>query len=390
MQNTASKPEHIPGLDGIRGCSFLAVFLPHYLSPLIAQYQSGPWITAINCVKDLTFLAVPMFFVLSGYLIGGIIFRSRNREGFFSVFYGRRMLRVLPVYYLTLIVVTIIDLAHGVHLDYKYWSNFIYIQNFMPGYTEVEFPPNTQVAHFWSLAVEEQFYLLWPIVVWFARDRKTLLKIIVGLCSLSWTIRIASPWIHLSLHRCYIATPTRVDTVLLGVALVLILDHQIYKCFQPFAKYVCLGATVLWITSAFFHRELPNNYFRVAVEYSLGNVIVLALLIAVLDEGGTFERIFSARWIGWLGKISYGLYVFHFTYHIWFLYSFRPWLTHYLREPYASLATAAIALGVTIALAFLSYRLIEEPLLRLKKYFQYGPERVKNPLDQIIEQSLSC
>jgi peptidoglycan/LPS O-acetylase OafA/YrhL len=381
-QNNEPNPENIPSLDGIRGYGFLAVFFAHYLSPVMAQYRAIAWVNALEYVKDLVFLAVPMFFVLSGYLIGGILFRSRNRDGFFRVFYGRRMLRVLPIYYLTLIIIAAVDITHGIHLDYKYWAHFIYIQNLMPGYTGVEAPPNTQVAHLWSLAVEEQFYLFWPIAVWFAKDRKTLLKIIVGLCALSWAVRIASPWIHLSVHRCYVATPTRIDTVLFGVALALVIDHRIYKRLLPFAQYVFLGGIALWVVSTLTHRDLPNNYFRVAVEYSLSNVIAFSAIMAVLDQGSFFARICRARWACWLGNMSYGLYVFHFTYHIWFLYSFRPRLLHYLPEPYASFATALIALAVTSALGMLSFRFVEQPALSLKRHFKYGPKRSTPPIQE--------
>jgi peptidoglycan/LPS O-acetylase OafA/YrhL len=299
-----NETKEISALNGIRGYGFLAIFLAHYLSPVIEPNRSKTWVNCIYYAGRIVWLAVPTFFVLSGYLIGGILFKSRNREGFFRVFYGRRVLRVLPVCYLTLLVIGCVDIANGIHLRTLFWSHFFYIQNFMPGYTDADYPPNSQIIHLWSLAIEEQFYLSWPVVVWFARDRGKLLKIIAVLCAMCWTIRLVSPWIHLSPSRSYYATPTRVDAILLGVGLALVADHKMYKRFQPLAKYVVLVGLALWVTSFSTHPDHPTNYYRVAIEISLGNFIVLALLAAALEEGSALARACSVRWACWLGTMS--------------------------------------------------------------------------------------
>ena len=377
--NGQKKREHLLALDGVRGYGFLAIFLGHYLSPVIRSHRSNIFDNGLYYVAELAWLAVPAFFVLSGYLIGGILFNTRNREGFFKVFYGRRMLRILPVYYGTLLVIACVDLAHGVHLKYLFWSHFIYIQNWMPGYTDSGPEPYNRVIHLWSLAIEEQFYLTWPLVVWFARDRRRLLKIVAILCAACWTLRVISPWIYLSVNRSHLATPTRVDAILLGVALALVADHKIYKRLQPLAKYAALAGMALWIISSSTHLDDPRNYYSVAFEITLGNFVVLALISAVIDEGSAFARICNVRWARWLGVMSYGLYVFHYTYYTWFLDSFRPRLLRYMPDPWDYLATAAIALAVTIMLGVLSFRFIELPALSLRKYLKYGPVRAIAP-----------
>ena len=135
MQNSADSPsrlERIPALDGIRGYGFLGIFFAHYLAPVIDRNRSIPWVNSLFYLEQIAWMAVPTFFVLSGYLIGGILFNSRNHEGFFRVFYGRRILRILPVYYGTLIILACVGLAHGVPLRFLFWSHFIYIQNLAP------------------------------------------------------------------------------------------------------------------------------------------------------------------------------------------------------------------------------------------------------------------
>jgi peptidoglycan/LPS O-acetylase OafA/YrhL len=368
------KREQVPALDGVRGLGFLAVFLGHACKAAIENHRSSFLNNSLYHLLQIAWLAVPAFFVLSGYLIGGNLFRTRNREGFFRVFYYRRMLRVLPVYYVTLLVVAWVDMAHGVHLDYRFWAHFIYIQNFMPGYSSTTYAFE-YIRHLWSLAIEEQFYLTWPLVVWFAKDRATLLKIIAALCATCWTIRLLSPWIHLSSDDCYFNTLTRFDTILFGVALALVADHALYKRFQPFAKYAALAGIALWIISFSTHAEHSENYYRVAVEYTLANFTVVMIVAAVLEERSGFAKACSARWACWLGSMSYVLYTFHYIYLGWLHHTFRHWLLGRLSPHLATIVTVGSALIGTIALGMLSYRFIEQPAMSLRKYVKYGPER---------------
>lgn len=389
MSDTIKKPEQIPALNGVRGYGFLAVFIGHYLTALIAAHRANPLVNGAYYLEHLAWLAVPGFFVLSGYLIGGILYRSRDRRGFFRVFYGRRALRVLPVYYVTLIVVAVVDLAHGVHLDYKYWAHFIYIQNLMPGYSYKELPPYNQVIHLWTLAVEEQFYLTWPLVVWFAKDRKTLLKIVVAICALSFILRIVAPLIHLSPTRAYYATPTRIDSILFGVALALVVDHPIYQRIRHLAKYVVVVGPILWLASLTIRPDYPDNYFRLAVDCTSANIIMLAVLVAALEEGSTFARVLSYRWVCWLGNMSYGLYVFHLTYRTWFFTSLRPMLLEHMSETWAFPLTVVLALALTIVLGMLSWNFLEKPALSLKRFFTYGRDLPTNSIAVCAERETS-
>src|ERR1700733_12732240 len=220
---------YIPSIEGIRGYGFIAVFLAHYFSP--EQFASSGRIFFYPALVESAIgtFAVPGFFVLSGYLIGGILYDSRHREGFFKVFYSRRILRVFPLYYLTLLAITLLDLHRGVRLDYHFWSHYFYVQNLLPGYATVLGSPTNQPIHFWSLAVEEQFYFIWPLVVWLFPARRKLLRITCILIASSFILRMASPWLHLSFEKVYLSTPTRVDAILLGVVLAIVRHDKIYE-----------------------------------------------------------------------------------------------------------------------------------------------------------------
>jgi peptidoglycan/LPS O-acetylase OafA/YrhL len=372
----SGKGRYQPALGGMRGYGFLAVFIGHYFGPVLLLHQNNFLVNVLSKPLELAWLAVPGFFVLSGYLIGGILSGTLGREGYFKVFYARRILRVFPVYYLTLLVVAFIATAQGIHLKSEFWWHFLYLHNLLRGYTALGFvPPFGQLVHLWSLAIEEQFYLTWPLIVWLAKDRKTLLKVVAVLIAASFVLRLISPLIHLTASRSYVATPTRADSILMGVGLALMGGHWLVERIRPYATFIAIVGAVTFIISWSTHLATPATYLRVAFEIPLANVTVLAILIAVLDEKTVLARLCSARWAGWLGSMSYAMYVFHYLYQHWFLFTFRPWLQAYMPELWATLFTAILGFALTLGLGMLSFKFIELPAANLKKYFKYGPVR---------------
>jgi peptidoglycan/LPS O-acetylase OafA/YrhL len=382
----------LPSLEGIRGYAFLPVFFAHYFPVSRFPYNSSPWLFPMSLVMDTAWLAVPIFFALSGYLIGGILYDTRDRAGYFRVFYGRRILRVFPIYYITLLVVAYIDFIHGVPLNHNYWSHFLYIQNLLPGYTgHLNEAPFVQIIHFWSLAVEEQFYLTWPLVVWLCRDRRTLLKVTALLISLCCIVRFLAPWMHFSVVRCYFVTPTRVDAILLGVVLALVRHETIYKRLEPFAKFIALaGISSMIVMAIWTGHATPQTNLRLALQIPCVNLTAAAIIVAVMERGSLLCRMCSVRWACWLGSLSYGLYIFHFTYVDWFLKSFEPRLAAYMPRPCAFIASAAVAFCLTLALAVLSYRFVEQPAINLKRRLKYGPVRNQKPLDATDPSLANC
>ena len=374
---TQGQRVYLPSLEGVRGYAFLLVFFAHYYAIPGASVHVNHWLIPFLLLKRIAWLGVPIFFALSGYLIGGILFDTRNREGFFRVFYARRFLRVFPVYYLTLLGVACFDSIRGIHLNFNFWADFLYIQNLMPGYVgNYDAAPLSQTSHLWSMAVEEQFYLLWPIVVWFCPDKRTLIKatcILIGLCCL---VRCSAYWIHLSPEYSYVTTPTRVDAILLGVLLALIRHDTIYKRLEPYAKYAAFaGVAIMVVIAARVPLELPYTYALAAFEIPLVNLTSAAIIVSVLEEGSFLRNICSLRWICWFGSMSYALYIFHFLYIEWFLTSFSQSLAVHMPTSPAYVLAAIVAFCLTLLLAVLSYRLIEGPAMHLKKRIKYGPVR---------------
>jgi peptidoglycan/LPS O-acetylase OafA/YrhL len=374
IQVAERQQRYIPSIEGIRGYGFLVVFLAHYFSP--EQFTNSGRIFFYPSLIESAIgtFAVPGFFVVSGYLIGGILYDSRGREGFFKVFYSRRILRVFPLYYLTLLTITFVDLFRGVPLDYHFWAHYFYVQNLLPGYATVHGAPMTQTIHFWSLAVEEQFYFIWPMVVWLFPARRKLLGITWALIAITFIIRIASPWLHLSNEQVYLSTPTRVDAILLGVVLAIIRHDKIYERIVPMAKYFALGglaiaaARAVWTSSAW-----SFNYLDITLMFPCVDITCVALIVAAMEKDSWLCRVCSKEWICRLGKISYGLYVFHFTYIMWFQKNLIPGLTRHMGHTIAVFVSGSLAFCLTLTLAALSYRFLEGPIANFKRQLKYGP-----------------
>jgi peptidoglycan/LPS O-acetylase OafA/YrhL len=391
LENTDRQRIYLPSLEGIRGYAFLVVFFAHYFPFDMPIASSKPWLTPLVLVTKIAWIGVPIFFVLSGYLIGGILYDTRDRVGFFRVFYCRRILRVFPVYYLTLLAIAIWESMHGIPLTLVFFRHFFYIQNLFAGMDNSFAPPFNQTGHFWSLAVEEQFYLLWPLVVWLCRSRRSLLRVTWILIVLCCVVRFSAAWMHLSPQSCYFMTPTRVDAILLGVVLALIRHDRIYKQMEPFAKYVAMAgiAVVMALaTMSSIPLGLPFTYTRVAFEIPLVNIVATAIIVAVLEEKSLLNNLCSLRWISWLGSLSYGLYVFHFVYQDWFRDSLAIHLKRHMPGYVATAITIATASCLTLLLAILSYRFIERPAMNLKKRIKYGgprsPEAPHEPAEPIF------
>jgi peptidoglycan/LPS O-acetylase OafA/YrhL len=388
IKNADRVRRYVPCLEGIRGYGFLLVFCAHYFSPYQFAHPGTVRFTVLAALQSLAIFAVPAFFVLSGYLIGGILYDTRNREGYFRVFYSRRILRVFPVYYITLLVIVGFYALHGIVPNYHFWVHFLYIQNLFPSYV---WQPDglVRIGHFWSLAVEEQFYLLWPLVIWFFPSRRKLLGIASLLIACSCGIRLAAPLFSWSLEPLFHFTPTRVDAILLGVVLALIRHDVIFDRIKPFAKWIVLaGVATTIILASCKGQAWAGTYWGFEILIPLANFTAVAIIISVMEENSFLNRACSQRWICWLGSLSYSLYVFHLTFYNFFMDSLVARLCNYMRFPLAFVTSAALALATTLLLSILSYRFIEGSIMNLKRHLKYGSTKPRVTSQEVVERVL--
>ncbi len=389
LQGVDRVRRYVPCLEGIRGYGFLLVFYGHYFLPRQLAHPGTFRLRFLTALSSLGLIAVPAFFVLSGYLIGGILYDTRNREGYFRVFYTRRVLRVFPVYYVTLLAIAAFYAIRGISANYLFWTHFLYIQNLFPGYAHRPGGP-VSLIHFWSLAVEEQFYLLWPLVVWLFPDRRKLIGVATTLIAFCCAVRLAAPLIASSPKAIVWFTPTRVDAILLGVLLALIRENAFYDRIKPFAKWATLSGLLTVILLAMEKGEAwSRTYVGEEIWIPLVNFIALAIVIAVMEEGSLLNRACSQRWVCWLGSLSYSLYVFHLTYYSFFMDWLAPRLALHMRQSFAILISGTLALALTLLLSMLSYRLIEGPIMNLKRHMRYGVAHQPNTKQDLREPVLA-
>jgi len=377
---TPANRSYFPALDGLRALAFLMVFGQHYLNM--------PW----------GWSGVDVFFVLSGFLITGILFDTQDDPHRVRNFYVRRTLRIFPLYYglMILLVVSYPVFRWDWTWDWLLWP--AYLGNFARGvrpFTHgsplqmlADFQPFSRTlhgvlfnfGHFWSLCVEEQFYLIWPWVVFWVRDRRKLMWICVAFVVVCPLARIAAyhmmPWYMIDQEVLYRWTPFRIDALLLGGLVALIRRGPAKRGMSVAARRlspVLLALVFYWMVVIIRHPE-GNTHPVWSHTWGLTFVDLLSacLIVMALDSGSITFRIFNVGPLRWLGRISYGAYVFHDILHPEFTALVTYWGTVHART-----LAAALALASTLVMSWVSFRWYETPFIRLKERWTRATPRVE-------------
>lgn len=345
---TTPRMKKIPQLDAVRGLAVLLVLLHN-----TDRYPS----LHLQFISGNGWMGVDLFFVLSGLLITGILLNSEQSEGYFKNFYARRCLRIWPLYYSVLLFMFVIvpivrpSEAHTVFeaRSSPWWSYPIFLQNFLVPIPTMATGP---LGVTWSLGVEEQFYLVWPLIVWFCSEAR-LRKIAIAVICLSPVLRF-----YLLQHQVNIYSNTfcRLDGLMAGALLALAIRSAV---FSP-SKFLT-RAWIIFLVSA----PLALVIERLNARWIGFSVIALAsgsfVYLALFSPQRWLQAILTNRFLVYTGTISYGIYLlqkipldaaktFHLDKH------------QFLALP---LTTAA-----TYAMAATSWNVLEKPILKLKRFFE--------------------
>ena len=380
-RHAPAEPHHQPELDGIRGIAILAVMLSHAAGLMGVRPYHRPhtiWASLAGHLLIPGWGGVDLFFTLSGFLITGILLRARTRTTYFSAFYARRILRIFPIYYLFLSLTLLA--AHlwpsfGLLLPQtgkQRLSYFLYLQNwpcFWMGWTGM----TSLWGVFWSLAVEEQFYLVWPTVIRFLRTNVILICCLLGV-TLGTPLRY---WILFHMTGMNVGVlqfpTTRLDGLFLGAALALYRESKGRPVPLAWAWGFFWAGALLFLQIFVFHFP---ELFSIGTHIATYGVTAFALmsggLIAASQHPVSWlRRILTFSGLRLAGRYSYGMYVYHLLVYAaftWLAKQLSPSTGGELILPLALLWMAA-AIATTTGLAILSYRYFEEPLLRLKRFF---------------------
>ncbi len=368
----------IPELDGLRGCAILLVLLFHCGTFNATNWQAR--LLRLGTGVSLGWSGVDLFFVLSGFLITGILLETKGCFNYFSSFYARRVLRIFPLYMAFVLIFFWIALpiahafGHGMEIKYSaqiwYW---LYVSNWRVG---LGLTHEDYLNHFWSLAIEEQFYLIWPLVVSLISERLLLRLcgvIIVGCLALRTSLVHLLPAAAINF-----LTPFRIDTLAFGAVVCLLFRNADWL-----ARYRRQNTRVLWAASlgliilVVFCGAVSVEHIAVrTIGYTLFAAFYASLVFgAAASSGaaGSFVTVLRSRFLRTFGKYSYGIYVIHMPVYIIVRHLLNRLSEHWHRDynaPFAFLCVVACSL-ISYGLARVSWKLLEQPFLRMKERFPY-------------------
>lgn len=375
---------HYPLLDGLRGLAILLVMFYHFSLPHRHFHgHEGGWLLQL---AQGGWLGVDLFFVLSGFLITGILIETRNQAHYFRNFLGRRFLRIWPLYYLSLMILLIAlplvlpsvpEQLQGMR-DKQAWF-WLYGANWLFA-SEGGFSQQTSGGYLWSLAVEEQFYILWPLVV-YALPVRNLLRVSIALLGLSLLSRIALIHFGVGTGAVYTMTFTHLDGLAVGSALAVCARSQrltatVRRWLPVAAVLAALGLVAVRLSDgdAFFWSRYMATY-----GYTFAAVLFGALLVWVISGRAALglPRALNSRFMRQCGKYSYALYVVHVP-----VASAMFPIGRRILEPVESsigydgvfVGNAALSFAASWILAALSWNLFEKRILALKHFFSYEGE----------------
>ena len=370
------KPGRDPALDGLRGVAILLVYIFHYGGGLRSTHVA---VRAFGYLTQAGWVGLELFFALSGYLITGLLWKNLPRPNALRNFYTRRALRILPVYCGALIAAAIAALAIGAHFA-RLWPLLLYLgflQN-IPWlvHDSLRYPPPLPLHHLWSLAVEEQFYVLWPFLLLAAATRRRAFHLCLWTFALSCIFRVAIFAPH-ALSGATIAnwSPfllTRAGALALGGALALRepgLRNPVQRSIRPkWPLPAFAGATIAFaLTGLRCHSFVLTQRLQFVLMLPAVEIASVAVLALALEHG-LWRRLLSGRPLRALGRISYGFYVLHILLEPLFDHIGR-WAVHAGTGSGYQTARLFAAFPITFAAAWLSYTCLERPFLRLKRFF---------------------
>jgi peptidoglycan/LPS O-acetylase OafA/YrhL len=378
-----------PTLDGLRAIAFLLVFL-HHFGTLTWAGEVWKW----------GWVGVDIFFVLSGFLITGILYDSLQSQHYFTNFYMRRTLRIFPLFFGFWILIGLLTpILHIVWNRYNL-SAMVYLGNFFLPASRLGLHANPlEIAYlshrhagqiryisldtWWSLCVEEQFYLVWPALIWLMRSRKALLQLCLVVIAVLPVARFVYFRLHpewVSVGGLYSASWARVDTLLVGAALALWLRGPSWSLekLRPLCWSVAMGAPLL-LAAAYIgagqHGPIPA-YDPVVDTIGLSLVALAsgALLLLVIDPDARWTIVLRKKPLVVVGRLSYGMYLFHGL-----LAPLMKAAEPKLHAHHLALLALVLPFAVTLTFASLSFRYWESPFLRLKARFDDRPHAVQDP-----------
>lgn len=367
---------YLPFLDGLRGVAILLVMLFHFTMRVDLEIRTSDFV-----FETFTgfYLGVDIFFVVSGYLITRILLRAELTGRAYRSFFMRRAIRIFPPYWLYLVACLAVlpafrEYSARSYINDHYIWFLTYTNNFLimrDGW------PSSHLSHLWSLAVEEQFYILWPILFVVPILRRNWLAVLLLGCLFAPLLRMWMVLTNTGGLGVYVLLPARMDPLILGGLIAFCEARGHLDKINGVLKYLSVPAGLfifIFLVSLGFGKSYIPRFLDIGLKHSAAAVLTGAVLTSCLLGRTTLNRYLTNTLLLRLGKLSYGLYLWHFMvdnllldkqlHPAFFVKGGMP------QEVYI-LAYLVIASLISYLLALVSWKFFEEPILRLKGYFQY-------------------
>jgi peptidoglycan/LPS O-acetylase OafA/YrhL len=384
-----------PELDGLRGTAILLVLLLHYVTNSRTHDGNFGFLYRFAQIFRLGWSGVDLFFVLSGFLIGGILLDNRSSSNYFRTFYARRAYRILPLYYGWILTCV---LAHYAICKWGSPGTVALVGSSMGGGIYIAFlqnvlrAPVSTFAHYmvsptWSLAVEEQFYLVAPLIVRYLSTRRLtqiLLLCVVGAPLLRYYVFLVFPD---GASKAYLLTPCRADALAMGMLAAIAWRTKVKTWLQErvLLLKIVFGILLLGLLLMIKWLPGPRNPFEAALQYSwIAFMYTSVLWIVLLDSQSLAGRLARWRFLKNCGRISYCTYLIHLGVLGACHWAFFHSLPHI--NDWRGLGTTILAAILTWILARASWRYLERPLIDRGHAFTYGdPEQTISVPESVLK-----
>jgi peptidoglycan/LPS O-acetylase OafA/YrhL len=356
---------HIKTLDGIRGVAVLAVLFFHYGD--LSQSHSA-LLRFLGFVKGAGWIGVDLFFVLSGFLITGILLDTQGDPRKAQNFYARRALRLFPLFYGVWIGIGIYMLVSRIPWDAAYSFYLLYAGNFVAikhGTIGV-----LRVSPLWSLAVEEQYYLLWPLVIWKLRGAERIKPILLGCLIVPAILKVILLLFHTDPYVPYYMLPTHVEPLAMGSYLAIAMRTDLAPKLTAWSRSLLPLSIIAFACIGAIEKTMTFLDPVVRFAFPLFGLFGCCLILRSFVKGTLTNRLMSNPILVFYGKYSYGLYIFSTLFH--------DALKVYLYPAMATVLHNQVLLGVAYMLAayfaltiisVASFHLYENQFLKLKRKF---------------------
>lgn len=368
----SSELVYLPGLDSLRAAA-IGLVLIHNFSLLDAPHG---WLErGVGLAASLGWVGVQLFFVLSGFLITRQLIATQDATNYLSGFYWRRALRIFPLYFLSLLILTVLLPGWGVAQLSTDHDSAVWLWLYLSNWTEPLGFGTAGLPHFWSLAVEEQFYLVWPLLL-LRRKPQQVLHICLGLIAISFVWRLVALGVGLPVKANYSWTPARMDALAFGGALAAMLAGARHPSLnwlavirQPW-RLAALLFTAGFILTHGYPQYAPVTqavaYLLLALVFTLA---IEAAIRPVSTSCGTPRKCLATTLMSMVAKLSYAAYVIHKPLHDTFGVTVMQPLLNRAQPALASVSYSLAMSLLTLTLAWVSYQCVEQPFLKLKTRF---------------------